>query len=157
MSVHAFVTVLAAEGWSGPEQLEITSVPQQYVDGFTPGDIAGSLGLEVEEQTSFDHVAEIRDLIESHFAVYQTALGSLASEAFDEPLVVIEQSPGETTPLGAVAGAGLLISGTAIFGPWVIVALPVGLFLMAAAPKAGDGFGEWVQSWFRRKARERDL
>lgn len=156
MFARAFVAVLASEGWAGPEQLEITSIPQEYVEGFTPEDIAGFLGLEIQEQTYFDNLAEVRSVIETHFAAHQTALGSMVSEAFDESLVVIQQSPGETTPLAAVAGAGVLITGAATFGPWVIVALPVGLFLMAAAPKVGDGFGEWVRSWFRRKAREQD-
>ncbi len=47
-----------------------------------------------------------------------------------------------------------LVAGASVFGPWVIIALPVGVLLLAAAPAAGRGLGEWAGSWFRKKGEE---
>lgn len=44
-----------------------------------------------------------------------------------------------------------LLASASIWGPWAAIALPAGLFLVAAAPAAGRGFGEWVGSWFRAR------
>ena len=47
-----------------------------------------------------------------------------------------------------------LQAGASIWGPWVIIALPFGVFLLAAAPAAGKGFGDWAASWFHKKGEE---
>ncbi len=155
MSARAYTTLLADEYWQGA-RLEIVSIPSQYAEGYSPADIAVPLGLSSGGEQTFGSVAEIEDMVAGHFSQYATVLGGLVGEAFSEPLLVTEQSPAITTSLKGIGGAGAILMGTAVWGPWAIIAVPVGVFLLTAARPAGQGFGEMLGSYFRSKAREFD-
>ncbi|GAA2486083.1 hypothetical protein [Terrabacter carboxydivorans] len=133
--------------------LEIVSVPAESTSGYSLEDLLGSLGLAPASVERFGELSQARDLLVGHFST--TGLGDLVSLTFDENFVVVEESPGKAKALSAVAGAGAIATGFAVFGPWAIIAVPAGVFLLAAAPEAGRGFGEWVGDWFRGHRRNR--
>lgn len=143
-------TITASDSW---EQvgLEVASLPAQVVDRYSLDDLLGSLDLHPEYVTDFGDVDQAREMLIGHFAQVPE-LAELVGIAFEEPLVIVEESPGAARALSAVAGAGAIATGFAVFGPWAIVAVPVGVFLLAAAPEAGGGLGRWVGRWFDRRA-----
>ena len=150
MSTRVYTTLLTGDRWNGAS-LEVVSIPSAYTDNLTLGDIAGTLGLRPDVNIPFRDVSTARDALVSHFGSTATQLGSLVDEVFDDSVVVVEESPPETKALATVGGAGAIIAGTAIWGPWAIIALPIGVFLLAAAPSAGRGFGGWLSRWFTSK------
>ena len=150
MAARAYTTTLSRSDEWGAAGLEIASIPAAFISLPALDDIVGSIGLEAQAFVQFDDVNEVRRQLSLHFAAI-AGLAELVDVAFDEPLTVVEESAGRGRAISAVAGAGALATGFAIFGPWAIIALPVGVFLLAAAPEAGEGFGAWVGAWFRRR------
>jgi len=149
MVARAYTTTLSnSDEWSGP-RLEIASVPAPSTASYSVGDLVGSLGLEAVSVADFEALGEVRDFLVQHFA--EAGLGDLVALAFEDDFVVVEESPGKAVAMSAVAGAGAIAAGFAIFGPWAIITIPVGVFLLAAAPEAGQGFGQWVGDWFRSR------
>lgn len=150
MVARAYTTTLSmSDEWSGP-RLEVASVPAPSTGNYTVGDLVGYLGLEPTSFERFEVLGEVRDLVVSHFA--EGGFGDLVALAFDDGFVVVEESPGRAKALSAVAGAGAIAAGFGVFGPWAIIAVPAGVFLLAAAPEAGQGFGHWVAEWFRSRS-----
>ena len=153
MAARAYTTILSeSTDWTGP-RMEVTSVPHGFTDSYTAGDLVGSLRLEPSVSERFENVSEVRGLLLEHFSEH--GLADLVGLVFDDEFVVIEESPGKARALSAVGGAGAVAAGFAVFGPWAIIAVPVGVFLLAAAPAAGEGFGDWVRDWFRRHSEDR--
>lgn len=153
MVARAYTTTLSdSDEWSGP-RLEVASVPASSTGYYSVDDLVGSLGLEVTSVERFEALGEARDLLVHHFG--EAGLGDLVALAFEEDFVIVEESPGRTKALSAVAGAGAIAAGFAVFGPWAIIAVPAGVFLLAAAPEAGQGFGQWVGDWFRSRREDR--
>jgi len=149
MVARAYTTSLSvSDEWSGP-RLEVASVPALSTAGYSVGDLVGSLGLEATFE-GFGDLGELRDFLVGHFA--EAGLGDLVALAFEEGFVVVEESAAKAKALSAVAGAGAVAAGFAVFGPWAIIAVPAGVFLLAAAPEAGQGFGQWVGDWFRSRS-----
>lgn len=149
MVARAYTTTLnVSDDWSGPG-LDVVSVPVEFTESLVIEDVVGILGLDADTIVHFEASDVAQSALQEHFR--EAGVAGLVEAALFGDFVVIEESPGKAKPLSAVAATGAIATGFAVFGPWAILALPVGVFLLAAAPEAGHGFGRWVRHWFDSK------